>query len=344
MAIKRKVHKYYNFDKLNSFNATINGVVGARGVGKTYGEKKIAINKFIKRGEQFILLRRYKDELKAARDSFFADVEHEFPNYDFKNVGNKAYVSHVNERPKGASRPWKLCGMYVALSTAQNQKGVSYHNVTTIIFDEFILDKGVTRYLDNEVNIFMNFLVTVDRFQDKTKVYMFANSVSIMCPYLREWGIVPDEGGEWFIRGNGFIAFHFPDAEEFKGSVYQTKLGQFIEGSEFAKTAVENEFADNHANLVEAKDPKDRYRFTLWGKSGTFAVWYNMYTRKYHVLQTRPKAELHYTTEQERVDENTKLILFNDLPLQQLRTAFRHARVMFDSPTTRNAFVDSIQK
>ena len=51
---------YYDYDKISSYNATFNMIITNRGFGKTYGAKKRAINKFLKKDEQFIYVRRYK--------------------------------------------------------------------------------------------------------------------------------------------------------------------------------------------------------------------------------------------------------------------------------------------
>lgn len=55
---------YYNYNKILSYNAFINFLIGERGVGKTYGASKMVVNKFIKKNEQFAYIRRYKSDLK----------------------------------------------------------------------------------------------------------------------------------------------------------------------------------------------------------------------------------------------------------------------------------------
>ena len=69
---------YYDYDKISSYNATFNMIITNRGFGKTYGAKKRAINKFLKKGEQFIYVRRYKSELKKVKDKFFEKIKKEF--------------------------------------------------------------------------------------------------------------------------------------------------------------------------------------------------------------------------------------------------------------------------
>ena len=55
---------YYSFDKLFSINGwLIAMIIGGRGVGKTFNAKVAVLKRFLKTGEQFIFLRRYKTEL-----------------------------------------------------------------------------------------------------------------------------------------------------------------------------------------------------------------------------------------------------------------------------------------
>ena len=87
MAAKKSFNervRFYDYGAVLSRNAVFNVVIGPRGDGKTYGAKQLAIKNAIKKGEQFILLRRYSTEL-GTRVSFFDDIAHniqkEFPGY-----------------------------------------------------------------------------------------------------------------------------------------------------------------------------------------------------------------------------------------------------------------------
>ena len=132
---------YYDYDKISSYNATINMIITNRGFGKTYGAKKRAINKFLKKGEQFIYLRRYKSELKKVKDKYFEKVKQEFPGHEFEIKGFTAYIDG------------KVAGYLIPLSTSLSEKSNEYPYVTTIIFDEFLIDNCYIRYLDNEVEV-----------------------------------------------------------------------------------------------------------------------------------------------------------------------------------------------
>jgi hypothetical protein len=336
-------HPYYNYDKVLSYNGTYNYLVGARGLGKTYGAVKRAIKSGITKGDQFIYVRRYKSELTTARNTFFAALEHEFPAQDFRVNGPFAQYAPIETRGE-KKREWFTIGYFVALSTSQTQKSVSFPKVKTIIFDEFIIEKGAIHYLPDEATVFNNFYSTVDRGTDKTKVFFLANSVSIMNPYFLEYEIVPDSGSEFIVKHDGFIVCHFPESEAFASSIYQTKFGKFIKGTEYGDYAVGNTFSDNHENLLSQKDYRARYTYSLETAKGTFSVWHNSINDEYHVQAKLPKQQVMLTLIAEKMSETKTLVTFQDRGMAYLRSAFRGGRVTFDKPVTRNAFTEIFKR
>lgn len=343
MTRAKKYHPYYKFDKLFSYQATYNYVVGGRGIGKTYGAKKRAIANAIKKHEMFIYLRRYKTELSAAKETFFADIQTEFKDYDFRMNGPKAQMSLVADREVN-KRQWQDIGYFFALSTAQSLKSVSFPDVTLIIFDEFIIERGSFHYLPNETIVFNNFYSTVDRGQDKTKVLFLANSVSIMNPYFIEYEIVPIEDKPYITKFDGFMLVHFVNSEKFSESIYETAFGKFIKNSDYAKYAVGNEFEDNNGNMLGIKDSKAKYIFTLECRTGSFSVWYDTLRGEYYIQSKLPKVNDILTLVAEKMDKHKQLVTFSDLTLSNLRTAFRRGNIWFDKPATRNTFAEIFKR
>jgi len=328
---------YYDFGPILSRNAVYNFVVGARGVGKTYGAKRKAIRDYLNKGDQFIYLRRYNTELKSVKNTFMADIVHEFPEQVFRSQGDELQTREV-----GSDATWQTMCYFVPLSKAQQKKSVSYAKVKTIIFDEFIIDRGVIHYMSNEAKIFNDFYSTVDRYKDKTKVIFLANSVSIMNPYFIDWDIAPKLADEWLILHKGFIACHFPTSDAFVGEVYATKFGQFIQNSEYADYAVGSEFSDNNATLIKPKSSDARYNCTIETKTGTFSLWIDQRAQGapiFYITSKHPKHLFLWTLLPERMSEDRVLIDYSDKTLQYLRTGYSRAKVFFDRPQTRNAFI-----
>lgn len=349
--------KFYSYARLMSYRCVYNFAVGGRGIGKTYGwQKKVirdAISSWEKHGdqalvEQFIYLRRYKDELKLARETFFGAIQFEFPDWDFRSNGFHAQMSPSSTRDD-KKRKWIDIGYFIELSRAQMYKGASFHQVTNIGYDEFILEKAHTRYLPNESIIFDNFFSTVDRYREKTRVFFLANAVTITNPYFLAHDINPNNADKnGFVKAplkpgdtSPFWVTHFIDSEEFNNEVYQTRFGRFIQGTEYADYAVESNFSDNHDGLIGDKNPRARYMFTLETTAGTFSVWFDIVTAEYYCQQKRPRGdETLITLIQENMNETKTLMRTSDDAMSRLRTAFNKGRVWFDRAPTRNAFLE----
>ena len=334
---------YYDYHKLLTRNGAYNFVVGGRGLGKTYGAKKQAIKDYVRRGDQFIYLRRYKSEL-ASKHTFFADIlDDEYvksTGLEMRVNGNVAEARKMGDDSKGA---WKIMGYFIALSNALTQKSVAYPRVTKIIFDEFIIQKGAVHYLPDEVKAFQELYSTVDRWKDKTKVLFLANSISIMNPYFIEYDIQPKSTDEWIIKGDGFLVAHFPEASAFASAVYQTKFGRFIAGTEYSDYAVGNVFADNSSLMIRAKPDRAKYYVTIETETGTFSVWMDMYDPDgkivFYIQEARPSGnETILTTIYDKMSENKRYVEYGDKMLGALRSSFRHSRLYFSSAKARNAF------
>lgn len=344
-------HPYYSFDKILSYNAMFMFIAGARGLGKTYGAQKLVIRKALKAavkdglaGDQFMYVRRYKDELKLAKNTFFDAVRNEFPAHDFRINGQEAQSSHVKYRNE-KNRLWVTIGHFMALSVAQQAKSVAYPNVKTIIFDEFILEKGYVHYIANEWEVFLNLYKTVDRDQDKTKVLLLANSVSMMNPYFIALGIEPDQvEQEIVIRHNGYVAVHFPDAEDFSMSVSKTRFGKFIAGTDYEKFAVRNKFADANTEMLGAKYSSARYQYTLETSNGSLSVWKEHMGDEFFISSKLPKSQIIFTMVPEKQTHDKTLLFRNDKILQYLRSAFSTGKVTFDKASTRNIITEIFKR
>lgn len=330
---------YYRLGPVLSRNAVYNFIVGGRGIGKTFSAKEWGISDYIKNGNQFIYLRRYNTELKTTH-TWFADLAWKFPEYGFRVNGGTAEMTRTPHEKKPT---WEIIGFFVALSNAQNKKSVAYPRVTKIIFDEFIIEKGVIQYLPNEARQMLDFYSTVDRYKDKTRVLFLANSVSIMNPYFMEYNIEPRKNQEWITKNDGFLVVHLPNDGEFTSAVMETRFGKFVTGTEYYDYSVGNVFRDNHMALIKRKNEHATYQFTLETDMGIMAVWKDGIFDKqgvvFYIQEKRPKNEIIMTMVPDKMDDERILLHYSDKITQYLRAAFKQGRVYFDTPKTRNAFI-----
>lgn len=154
---------YYDYNKILSYNAMLNILIGERGVGKTYGCTKYVIKRFINKHKKFVLLRRFKTELKKAAPNFFNDMIDVFPDHKLECKNNKFYVDD------------KLAGYAITLTEAQNIKGTKFKDVDSIIFDEFIIEDNLHYYLPNEVSTFLGICESIAR-TNNFKAFLLGNA------------------------------------------------------------------------------------------------------------------------------------------------------------------------
>ena len=123
--IKKPSNYWFNPNEVFSHNAHLNFVVGARGCGKTYGCKKWAIKRFLRTGEQFIYLRRYKNEIKGIK-TFFNKMLRD-PDLKGVKMEVKGHEFYINDQRAGK------CDL---LTQTIARKSLEEPDVSTIIFDE----------------------------------------------------------------------------------------------------------------------------------------------------------------------------------------------------------------
>lgn len=295
MALKKLVDRsiFWDIGKTLTYNMLINIIVGNRGGGKSYGAKKRAIDNWIKKKEQFGYIRRYKEDLKKPMEQFFKDIEWEYPDYEFKVSGDKFYC---RLRPADEGEKWTeddVCGYGFVLSTANNKKSISYPNITMLIYDEFLLDKGNQRYLTNEVEQLLNLYETVARpgtGHPRVVLFLLANAISITNPYFLYWNLkMPtraDKNGKYIWKHpTRPILVEDVRNEKFIDVKKNTEFGQLIEGTNYAEYSIENKFLLDNDTFIEKKSQKARYLFTFIYKEKKFGVWADYHEGKMWVSE-----------------------------------------------------------
>ena len=85
--------KFYDYNKIISYNCPVNVLIGERGVGKSYGAKKYVIDKFLKKKEKFLYIRRYDNELKALfSKDYFLDIRDKYPDHKLVSAKRKFLI------------------------------------------------------------------------------------------------------------------------------------------------------------------------------------------------------------------------------------------------------------
>lgn len=163
---------YYNYNRILSYNAPVNILIGERGCGKSYGAKNYVIKQFLKNHSDFLYLRRYENELKSVFEinknnpkDFFDDIRKDFPDHELKAKHKKFYIDGV------------CFGEAKRMTEAQDLKSSVYENIKTIIIDEYPIEKNKRYYLPNEGMLLMGIFDSIIRNRNDVKIFILGNSV-----------------------------------------------------------------------------------------------------------------------------------------------------------------------
>lgn len=250
---------WYDVNRTLSFNCLFNFVVGQRGVGKTYSSKVKAIKNYLTKGEQFVYLRRYETELKPRMIvNFFSDVESVFPDHDFLVKEGKMWIDG------------HIAGYYMCLSKAAQYKSTPFPHVSLIIFDEFIIDTGLIRYLDNEVTTFLEMYSTIARLRDVIVLFL-SNAITFTNPYFLYFDLNLQKGQKILRKDD--ILLEVIDNPEYFSKASETRFGKILRGTDYYRYAMENQFLRDSDTFIKKMSNPGNYLFTLKLEDQIFGVY-----------------------------------------------------------------------
>lgn len=325
---------YYNPNKLLSYNRILNFIIGARGIGKSFGFKVFPINRFLKYGEQFIYVRRYKPELKKVKNYFDDIIKSDiFPDTEFRVKGRDFYING------------KLAGTSIPLSTWQSEKSNAYPNVTTIIFDEFIREKDNSGYIPNEVPALLNLMDTVFRDRENVRCVCMSNAVSVVNPYFIYFNLLPDISKRYNAYKN--VVVEIPDSYDFSMERRKTRFGQLIDGTEYGDMSLDNEFVNDSNVFIEKRSKNSRFQFAITYKGMPMGLWVDVNEGLMYLSHDYdPSTKLMFVFSSEDMDENKMLITGwkTNYYLYKLVKGFTGGFLRFDNQVLRNVGYEMFNK
>lgn len=263
---------FYDFNKLLSYNALLNFVIGERGVGKSFGAKKFVISDYLKNGNEFVYIRRYKTELDNAYEGFFDQLQNEglFLDHSFRIAASKKKIDKFYCDKE-------VCGYGVPLSTANILKSASFPKVKTLIFDEFLIDNGTYHYLRNEVTQFLDIIETIARLRD-VRVLLLGNAITISNPYFDYFKLGLPYNSEFRTFKDGTILVNYIKNPVYREKKKATRFGALIDGTEYGEYAIDNAFLRDNDSFLAKRDKDARVYSTIVLKGSKYGIWQNWKT------------------------------------------------------------------
>lgn len=187
--------KYYSLKNILKTNSTYNIIIGERSNGKTYACLKHGIEQYFKDRSQMAIVRRWQTDIRGNRASeiFKAllsnDEVYKISDGKYQGIhywGGKFYLCNYDNNGKAIYNDNDVIAYPFSLSDTEHNKSISYPNIRTIIFDEFLTRQV---YLPDEFILFMNTISTIVRNRTDVKIFMLGNTVNKYSPYFDEMGL-----------------------------------------------------------------------------------------------------------------------------------------------------------
>lgn len=195
--------KYYSLRNILSKDAIYNLIFGERSNGKTFSVLEYGIIEWVNSNEknQIGIIRRWDEDFKGKNG------EQQFDGFIHNKKGNliEKLTKGKYNNIKYQSRRWYMCNTTIdekgnvkdevcvrpfaiafSLTNCEHYKSLSFNDITTILFDEYITRKY---YLPQEFIDFQNVLSTIIRDRDNVKIFMCGNSVNKYCVHHLEMGL-----------------------------------------------------------------------------------------------------------------------------------------------------------
>ena len=222
---------YWSLKKFFSYGNAVNTdiVIGGRGIGKTTTALITAGNMFNSDGSQFVLIRRYKTELKKVIDT--KPLDYVFDGIIYKT--NKDFYRFNFEK--------ETVGYAIPLSTSIDFKSTNFSKVKLIIYDEATLIRGGSkRYLDNEVQLLLELISTIVRTRTDYKVLILGNNVDLFNPYFSFFSI-PTFDTIYIDKKRGLMAEMPKNSPALIELEKKTPLYKLVKGTQYADYHYDNQ-------------------------------------------------------------------------------------------------------
>lgn len=314
---------WYSYNRVLSYHAMLNFIIGERGVGKSFNLKVYLLNRYKKKKRKFIYLRRYDTELQKSlkKNEFFEDIKN-----DPTIINDKLYIKgeriYIND---------ELCGYVIPLSKASIYKSVPFPDVDIIMFDEFLIDNNTYHYLPDEPEKLLDLIETVGRLRN-IQVFLLGNNISLINPYFDYFNISLPYKSDIKTFKEGLILVNYIKNEEYRKKKYDSNFGKLIKGTKYGNYAIDNISLKDNNNFIKKKNPKSKFFFNLILNNHTYGVWmdYNesfMFISKHYNINNPVTITFNF----EDHTENTIMLKSRSVFFQNIVNHYLHGNLFFET-------------
>lgn len=175
--------------------------LGGRNIGKSTFWQRFIMRHFIKKGEKFCIIVKYKDDLSTFAANYFSQdwMDKWYPDYQILYKRGKYYIRRKDNIMEDDT-PWQHCGYAIALNMNASLKSTTtYQDAVNLLFEEFmpLEDKyiGSAKDPEKEPKLLTSVYQTIARgtkgeHTRKVRLICISNNYTMNNPYFTYFGIL----------------------------------------------------------------------------------------------------------------------------------------------------------
>lgn len=303
---------FYNWRKIDGYNAPVTVVYGPRGIGKTFGKVFEAMREFADKGYRFVYVVETIEDVKTLSankgERFFSAIKEYleegtskrcekyykalFQNQSEIESGETELVDDDNHRILGGTIKInnETAGYLIALNSYGNLKRNNFKGIHMIIIDEFIPEEIDIRHLKIARKV-ASVVQTVGRRRRDLKVYMLGNSIRLDDVLLVKLKLANMKPGEIRVVKDKYgvlIVGHFVDKNEYpefmkaSESSVAGRLATLLGEDNLDKNEFRGELKGSL--LIPDKAKSSHLLFCLHGENGSIRINVTKDHSEYYVL------------------------------------------------------------
>lgn len=320
--------KYFQISDFMDESYSTLFVLGARGVGKTVSTLTYYIKHCYGSHQKFIYLRRYQSEIDTLGFNFqlFSDITGLDVTQEVvkDDTGRKALMITANGQ---------AVGYLLALSVAGKYKSNDYTGTAVIIYDEFIDIRG--RELKNEINLFLNFSMTVFRDFTKYRAIFLANATNLFNAYFVGFNAFPKSKITRYKKLGIKIVMYQTTAELNKRD--STDLAKLVTYAGDASSSLDNHFAQQ-SGFIAALAKKAKCLIQLKSMGEIYGYWS---TPKGVIISAKYDPS---TKRKISIDDLDEGYIYDPAMQAQIAMLLAEGRLCFDTERTRGVWLKLLKE
>ncbi len=316
-------------------------LVGARGIGKTFGLLKYLIDSVRGTGNKFVYMRRTQvqvDMIKTPELNPFKALADELGNdYEFilKNINKNVtgiYECVYNPDTNIYEATGTPLGYIIALSTIANIRGIGGSDIIHIFYDEFVGERH-EKPIKSEGTAFLNAVETIGRNRElkglpPLYVTCASNSVNLGNPLFVELKFITaiekaiKKGTDYINLPERLTSIYIIKDNPISRKKAETSLYKLAgTDSDFSKMSLENEFNKEYLGMVKSRNLND---FKPLCAVGELCIYEHKSKREWYCTE-------HYSGNPERYESSDIEIKRWANDYYYLKLAYMNRHIFFES-------------